>query len=159
MPSPDCDAATLPIPLIPLIGREAELAAIAQRLSDPACRLLTLVGPGGIGKTHLALEAATRQAGNWPHGVYLVPLAAAPSVKGVVPAVALALGVSFHDKVAPRWQLLDTLRHKEMLIVLDGVEHLLAEHLLRQHLADGSPSASRGVESLAVEILQTRGLG
>ena len=71
----------LPAGLSALIGRERELEEIAGRLRDAHCRLLTVVGPGGIGKTHLVLEAAARQVGRWRDGVYLVSLAPLQSIE------------------------------------------------------------------------------
>ena len=66
----------LPASVTPFIGRQVELAEIKSRLEDPGCRLLTILGPGGVGKTRLALEAARGQRYNFPHGAYLVPLSA-----------------------------------------------------------------------------------
>ena len=65
--------AALPVPPTPFVGREAELNDLAELLADPACRLLTLTGPGGIGKTRLALEAAARHAATYAHGAAFVP--------------------------------------------------------------------------------------
>ena len=66
----------LPVPPTPLVGRESEVAALVQMLADPRCRLLTLIGPGGIGKTRLALEVTATQPNRFAHGVYFVSLAA-----------------------------------------------------------------------------------
>jgi predicted ATPase/DNA-binding SARP family transcriptional activator len=107
-----------------LIGREHDLEEIADRLNDPACRLLTLVGPGGIGKTHLALEAVARQADNFHQGVYFVSLAPLQSVDAVPPAIAQALGFTFYSGGEPIQELLDYLRKKELLLLLDNFEHL-----------------------------------
>ena len=126
----------LPTPLTPFVGREAELAEIQDRLRDPACRLLTLVGPGGSGKTRLALEAAMElisqdQIDGFAHGVYFVPLAPFRSAETIVPAVAQALSFPFYAdaggtaEVEPKQQLLNYLRPKDMLIILDNFEHLL----------------------------------
>jgi predicted ATPase/DNA-binding SARP family transcriptional activator len=115
----------LPAPPTPLIGRKAELAEIEDRLQDPACRLLTLVGPGGSGKTRLALEAAAKQMDNFFHGIFFVPLASLQSADAIVPAIAQALGFSFYREGTPQQQLLDYLRQKNMLLVLDNFEHLL----------------------------------
>ena len=91
---------SLPVPLTPLVGREQLLEEVEGYLSDPACRLLNLVGPGGSGKTRLALEAATHlaQANVFRDGVYLAPLAALQSVEGLVPAIARALGFSIEPR-------------------------------------------------------------
>jgi serine/threonine protein kinase/predicted ATPase len=118
-------SSNLPIPLTPFIGREVELAEIADRLGDPACRLLTLVGPGGSGKTRLALEAAAAQVDNFAHGVFYVPLAPLDSAEAIVPTVAEALNFSFHKESEPQQQLLDYLRQKSTLLILDNFEHLL----------------------------------
>ena len=118
----------LPAQLTPFVGREAELAEIAERLQDPACRLLTLVGPGGCGKTRLALEAAAGQLDNYFHGVFFVSLAPLQSVDGIVPTVAEAIGFQFYtaaEAAEPQQQLLDYLRQKAMLLILDNCEHLL----------------------------------
>jgi predicted ATPase len=126
----------LPVWLTPFVGRENELAALRERLQDPACRLLTLVGPGGVGKTRLAVEVARACADSFADGVFFVPLAPLQPGDAVVPTVAHALNFSFYTAggdgadVAPRQQLLDYLRNKSLLLVLDNAEHLLAEHPL-----------------------------
>ena len=115
----------LPSSLTPFVGREKELAYLADRLVSPDCRLLTLVGPGGIGKTRLALRSALDQVGSFAHGVYFVPLASVRSSEHIVSAIADALGFSFSGRADIQQQLLDYLREKEMLLVLDNLEHLL----------------------------------
>ena len=131
----------LPPQPTPFVGREEELAAIAQRLANPSCRLLTIVGPGGIGKTRLAIQAATEAAATFLNGVCFVPLTSVISADFLVPAIAQALGFSFHGSQDPKAQLLSYLHDREMLLVLDGFEHLLAPTLaLPRHGGGRTPS-------------------
>ena len=83
----------LPAALTPFIGREAELAAMAARFADETCRLLTLHGPGGVGKSRLALEFARRNRAAYAQGVYFVPLAGLNSAANLAPTIATALGL------------------------------------------------------------------
>ena len=113
----------LPTPLTSFVGRAEELAEIHVRLSDPACRLLTLLGPGGMGKTRLALEAALQIT--FPDGVYTVLLQPLASPELIVPAIADALQFSFLPGDDPNQQLIQHLSEKSLLLVLDNFEHLL----------------------------------
>jgi predicted ATPase/DNA-binding XRE family transcriptional regulator len=115
----------LPRPPTPLIGREPELAELARLLRDPQCRLLTLLGTGGIGKTRLAIEVACRHQDSFPDAACFVPLAPLNSPTFLVPAIADALGFAFQGQMEPRIQLLNYLQAKQVLLVLDNVEHLL----------------------------------
>ena len=149
----------LPAQTTPFIGREEELAEVSARLQDPECRLLTLLGPGGIGKTRLALRVAENltevKPGGFEHGVFFVPLAPLRTAEGVVPAVAEALGYSFHTDVegsprtTPHQQLLDYLSRKQLLLVMDNVEHLLADGT-RPDNGNG-----RGVTEFVTGVLST----
>ncbi len=115
----------LPVQPTPFIGRDSELSEIADLLADPACRLLTLVGPGGIGKTRLALQAGANQLSNFVHGVYLVSLAPVGSANLLPSAISATLNVTFYGPDEPGLQIINYLRDKHLLLILDNFEHLL----------------------------------
>ena len=119
------DSSTLPIQATPFVGRQAELARIAQLLATPVSRLVTLVGPGGIGKTRLAIEAARQQVALFPDGVYFVPLAPVESPHVLASVIAEALSVSLAGSETASTQLVRAVRDKKLLLVLDNFEHLL----------------------------------
>jgi predicted ATPase/DNA-binding CsgD family transcriptional regulator len=120
---------SLPLQTSPFIGREAELAAVQARLLDPTCRLLTLIGPGGIGKTRLALEVVGRCAKAdskaFPHSIYFVPLQPLTVSDFIVSAIAETIQFQFSSADEPKQQLLQYLREKSYLLILDNFEHLL----------------------------------
>ncbi len=136
----------LPSPTTPFVGREAELDQIAALLRDKQCRLISLVGPGGSGKTRLAIQAAARCAdsGNltaFVHGIYFVSLATVTTPEGMVAAIADALHMHFYvqpgfglSPAAAQDQLLKYLAGKEALLVLDNVEQMLVEQMLDERL-------------------------
>ncbi len=104
-------------PLLPLIGREAAMALLDERLDCPDVRLLTLVGPGGIGKTRLAMELIATQGLRFPDGAYLVPLVATTSWDGCVAAIAQAVGlVASEQSGSVEQQLRRYLKGKRMLV-------------------------------------------
>lgn len=120
----------LPAQLTPFIGREAECVHMADRLANPECRLLTILGPGGIGKTRLALAVAETQVEMFRDGVAFVPLAGATpagpdeAVEALVAGIANALQYTFVAQQRPRDALLNHLADKELLLILDNVETL-----------------------------------
>ncbi len=118
-------ASTLPPQTTAFVGRETELAEIGARLADPACRLLSLVGPGGIGKTRLALEVTARQRDRYPDGAVFVPLQALDSTEHIAQAVADALGLYLGSVIDPCCELLERLADLRLLLTLDNFEHLL----------------------------------
>lgn len=115
----------LPISPSPLLGRDQELASLAQLLQNPQCRLLTLIGPGGVGKTALAIEAAAHQRDDFADGVYFVSLASVSSTELLIPTIASALDFTFYNPADLQTQLLNYFREKSMLLVLDNFEQLL----------------------------------
>lgn len=107
------------------IGREKEYSDIQQLLTQPDCHLLTLVGPGGIGKTRLALHLGTLLRDKFARGTFVVYLQPLRSAEFFVSAVADALGISLIGQEPPLVQLAHYLNDKEALIILDNFEHLL----------------------------------
>lgn len=123
----------LPPQLTPFVGREAELAQIASFLNNSHASLLTLVGPGGIGKTRLALQAALRCAdpatcadASFGDGIFFVRLPATEADhhldSPLIAALGQALALNFNGPLPPQAQLLNDLRHKEMLLILDNFQ-------------------------------------
>lgn len=114
----------LPSAPTPFVGRVIDRAELADRLAAPEGRLITLVGPGGIGKTRLALQGAHDQLGLFADGVYWAALGSISTADLIVPTIAAAVGLALYGKEPPQTQLLNYLREKHLLLVLDNVEHL-----------------------------------
>ena len=137
----------LPLPAMPMVGRQEELAYITSRLSSPDCRLLTILGPGGIGKTRLALEAAWEQLEKFIDGVYFISLVGVNTPSRILPAIAQALGFQATPTADPDQQLLFSLKRKQLLLVLDNFEQLV-QAAIPESSAPGFPSGNHVVEGL-----------
>lgn len=120
---------SLPAATTPFVGRAEELVDLTRLLANPSGRLITLLGPGGIGKTRLALEVARSVVGDqqrvFLHGVRLVALAGTDTTAQFVSAVAQALAFTVQPQSPPEDQLCYYLRDKELLLVLDNFEQLI----------------------------------
>lgn len=184
--SPAQPAATLhnlPTQTTPFIGRVQELSDLLRRLLDPHCRLLTLIGPGGIGKTRLSLAVAQQlldicdrqslsagdrfgnstseenpisnlQSPRFTDGIFFVPLQPVSTPNGLIEAIAEASGFRFYSAVPPQQQLLNFLRQKQMLLVLDNFEHLLVDVSLISDLLRAAPQLKLLVTSRVALNLQ-----
>jgi predicted ATPase/DNA-binding SARP family transcriptional activator len=123
-PSPN-----LPVSITPFLGRENELAELVQLLADPTCRLITLVGPGGMGKTRLAIETArtviAEQMRLFLHGAVFVSLVSVNTATQLVATLTQALALPLQSHQLPEVQLLQYLHDKELLLILDNFEQLV----------------------------------
>ena len=115
----------LPIQPTPFIGRQHELGQIVSLLADPDLRLLTILAPGGMGKTRLALAVAEKCLRHFNDGVFFVPLAPLSSSDDIVTTIAENIGFSFYSNEPPKQQLIGFFRDQKVLLVLDNFEHLL----------------------------------
>lgn len=115
----------LPRQFTTFVGRSQEIADILSRLQNPACGLLTILGPGGVGKTRLAIEAAQQGSQHYPDGVWFVPLAPLSAADDIAVTILASLGVPLNSQVDVQEQLPNYLQAKELLLVLDNFEHLL----------------------------------
>ena len=117
----------LPEILTPFIGRETELTQLAERLAARSYRIITLAGPGGIGKTRLALEAARANLHRFANGAFFVPLDGVAEASAIPAAIAAALNVTFSSDAAPAEELLRILQQKQLLLLVDNLEHIIEE--------------------------------
>ena len=145
----------LPAQSTPLVGRETELAEILTRLTSPDVRLLTLTGPGGIGKTRLALEAAADLIDRFEDGVFLVDLAPIRDPEFVPTAIAQALGLRETSERPLLDELKEQLRVKSILLLFDNFEQVTAAAPLVLELLQACPRLKVLVTSR--EALHIRG--
>ena len=133
----------LPTQTTSFIGREDELADIKRLLLKARnCRLLNLLGPGGTGKTRLALAAANHMLDAFPDGVYFVSLAPVSEETDIVPAIADALRFTFYGQDDPKDQLLNYLGQQQLLLIVDNFEHLLDGAALLSDILGQAPNVT-----------------
>ena len=143
----------LPQSLTPFIGRAGELNDIKRRLLDPSCRLLTLLGAGGMGKTRLAIEVVSALK-DFGDGVFFVDLHPVTLNTGLVTAVADALHFPLSSQDSPQTQLRSYLQEQEMLLLLDSFEHLQDEAMLLAEWLQAAPKLKLLVTSQLTLNLQ-----
>jgi predicted ATPase len=148
-------AARVPQPGTPTIGREQDIAAVRGLLAQGIDRVVTLAGPGGIGKSRLAIEAARASADLFPDGVYFVPLEAVLDEDLLLPAIAAGLGIRDSGEAALLERLAGALDDRRVLIVLDNFEQIVDAAPLLVKLFSIAPQASFLVTSRIV--LRIRG--
>jgi predicted ATPase/DNA-binding SARP family transcriptional activator/uncharacterized protein HemY len=137
--------ANLPLETTPFVGRETELKELSDLIAKPDCRVITLTGPGGIGKSRLALEMAREQTGLFEDGVFFVPLSSVNNIDFVTTSIAEAIGFSFYTSNSPMTLLTDYLRQKKLLLVLDNFEQLLTNADLALNLITNISASAPGV--------------
>ncbi len=145
----------LPAHLTPFIGRESELEKIKEKFDDPECRLLTLVGPGGIGKTRLAVQAAGNLLEQYIHGVWFVDLSANTGSEQVLASVANTLQVPEVASEPRLMTLKRALGQKQMLLLIDNFEHLIEAAPALSELLAVAPGLALMVTSR--EVLRLEG--
>jgi predicted ATPase/DNA-binding SARP family transcriptional activator len=128
----------LPPQTTPFVGREKELAQLGAYFENPACRLVSLVGLGGVGKTRLALQAAAANLNLFQDGVFFVPLAVANSSEEIIYSIANVLDLPLQGRADPFTQLLTYLKPKELLLTLDNFEYVISTSPeMKRHAAIG----------------------
>jgi predicted ATPase/class 3 adenylate cyclase len=145
----------LPSPPTSLVGRGAELAEILTHLRSEAVRMLTLTGPGGMGKTRLGLEAAANLLDSFEHGVFFVDLASIRAPEAVAPAIANTLGIRETNYRPVIEELNSKLKDQEMLLLLDNMEQVTSAGPLLVELLGDCPRLKMLVTSR--EALHVRG--
>jgi hypothetical protein len=155
----------LPEPATPLLGRGTEVVATKQALTSGSVRLLTLTGPGGVGKTHLALEIGRTLASNFANGAYWVDLAPLNVAELVLPTLARTLGLTDPGQMPVREQVQIYLQARHVLLILDNFERsrgsrghwLPAEPMPgRPHSGDKPRAAARELGSSRFRRFQSR---
>lgn len=134
---------SLPAQATPFLGRELEIEQLVHLLRTPGCRMVTIFGPGGSGKTRLSIEVAQCVSGDFSDGVVFVPLAPLTAAALVPEAIAGAIGLECKGCDTIANQVIDHLRERELLLVLANFEHLM----------DAAPWLAALLQSTAVTVL------
>ena len=130
----------MPVQPTPFLGREQEVTTVYELLRHPQVHLLTLTGPGGMGKTRLALQVAAELSDQFADGVFLVPLAPVSEAEQVIPAIIQTLGISDLSSQSPLTLLKSALKDKQLLLLLDNFEQVIPAAV---HLAELLTSCPR----------------
>jgi len=142
---------SFPKPTNPLIGRKPELKEILRLLGLPECRLLTIAGQGGVGKTRLAVQVGEDlSAANpppFPEGIWFVSLAPITTTDNIPKAISQAIGFNLAGPLTPEVQLLNYLQEKTLLLLLDNAEHLLEGAEIFAKILEGAPGVKLLVTS------------
>jgi predicted ATPase/DNA-binding XRE family transcriptional regulator len=136
-----------PVSLTPLLGREQEVSSVTRLLSRFDTRLVTVVGPPGIGKTRLAVQVASEAAGLFAHGLNFIDLAPVGEPTGLLPALAQGLGVNESPDMPLMARLVQALRQKNLLLVMDNFEQLIEAAPQVHQLLIGAPGIKALVTS------------
>jgi len=152
----------LPRPTTPFIGRSTEVAEVTDLLADPVARIVTVLGPGGMGKTRLALHIAHQQIAAYRDGVFFVPLAGVGAGDYMITAIAEATRAPVDSELDPKSALLTYFERLDMLLILDNIEHLLADVPFIMEIAQRAPGVrllvtSRERLNLSGETVYTLG--
>jgi transcriptional regulator with XRE-family HTH domain len=124
---PQHPRSNLPATFTSLIGRDKDIAAVHDYLTNPDIRLVTLIGAPGIGKTRLSIASASKSLADFPDGVFFVALALLDQPSLIPSAIAQALGYIEKNNLPPEERLIEGIGNKRMLLVLDNCEHLIED--------------------------------
>ncbi len=136
------DADAMPVHVDPLVGRDDDVRDLVERLHDPTCRLLTLIGPGGVGKTRVAVRLASTLQERFRDGARFVDLTSVTTPEGLATAVAHGVGwrgMGAGDRRGAESGLVEHLRERAMLVLLDNAEHLAGAFGLVERLLAAAP--------------------
>ena len=148
----------LPADTIPFIGRSREIRDLLEQLRDETIRLVTILGPGGMGKTRLSIEVGRGLLAYFRNGVYFVSLAPIISREQIVTTIADSIGFKFRSDIQAEHQLMAHLEKLEMLLIIDNFEHLVSDAELLSGILKTAPGVkilvtSREKLALAGELV------